>query len=131
MVGLAYVFSRPNEVVGIRFANTTIRVELADNMSKQIKGLMFRDSLLDSTGMLFTFDKEDYSIWMINMRFSIDVVWFDSEGKVVDFIKNVQPCSLYCPYHKPTEMASYILEVNSGFIENQNVGIGDHFQFVV
>ena len=44
--------------------------------------------------MLFVFDKPGNSqdMWMLNMQFSIDIIWFDVNGNVTHIEKNVPPC---------------------------------------
>jgi len=69
-----------------------IAVEIADTFKQRSKGLSGRDNLNADSAMLFVFDKESYySFWMLDMNFPIDIVWLDSEYKVVDIAKNIKP----------------------------------------
>ena len=106
----------------IRIGRKVIKVEVADYFLKKIKGLMFRSSLSKDSGMLFVFDQEGYhSIWMLGMRFSIDIIWIDERKKVVDFVENARPSfNTYIPKEK----ARYVLEVNSGFVKKNKIKIG-------
>ncbi|MFB5611145.1 MAG: DUF192 domain-containing protein, partial [Nitrosopumilaceae archaeon] len=64
-----------------------------------------------------------YSMWMQNMQFSLDMIWFDSEGKIVHIEENVSPCKSAVEIQTCTrvnaenEQALYILEVTSGFVK--------------
>ena len=42
-------------------------------------------------GMIFKFESEGvHSLWMLNMQFPLDMIWFDSDGRVVHIEENVQ-----------------------------------------
>jgi len=110
--------------VNVRIGKAVVRAEVADNVAKQIKGLMFRKGLEENEGMLFEFGKEGYhNIWMINMSFSIDIIWIN-DGKVVDIKKDAQPCRIVCPSYSPKSPAKYVLEVNANFTEKNSIKIG-------
>ena len=131
IVGSSIIFYGPNNFKKIRVSGITIVVELADTFPRQMKGLMFRENLPDNMGMLFIFDNDDFhSVWMMNMMISLDVIWLDSETKVVDIARNIQPCQGYCSEHKPSEKSRYFLEINSGFADKYGIKIGDQVQII-
>ncbi len=117
------------EVKRIMIDDVLLDVEIADDDEKRALGLMYRDSLEEYKGMLFIFPYEGkYAFWMMNMNFSIDIIWIDSEGKVVYIVDNALPCSMVastseCTY-EPDVHAKYVLEVNGGFAERHGVTIG-------
>lgn len=92
-----------------------IYVEVAKTPEEREKGLMFRESLGENEGMFFVFESDGYhSIWMKNMLFPIDVVWLDSDFKVIHIERNILPCREEpCPIYTPPSPARYILEVNA------------------
>ncbi|KFM14879.1 putative ACR protein, partial [Marine Group I thaumarchaeote SCGC AAA799-P11] len=64
--------------------------------------------------------------WMLNMQFPLDMIWFDQDGKVVHIEENVPPCKTAleittCQSVVPDEEATYILEVTSGFVVQNNI----------
>jgi uncharacterized membrane protein (UPF0127 family) len=117
------------EVKRIMIDDVLLDVEIADDDEKRALGLMYRDSLEEYKGMLFIFPYEGkYAFWMMNMNFSIDIIWIDSEGNVVYIVDNALPCSRVastseCTY-EPDVHAKYVLEVNGGFAERHGVTIG-------
>lgn len=116
----------------VKVGDTKIRAEIADNLISRTKGLMFRKTLPEDEGMLFTFNQEGYhSFWMMNMSFPIDMIWINKEKEVVDMVKDAQPCKLICPVYRPKEKAFYVLEVNSNFTERHGVKIGTSLEFQV
>lgn len=129
---LYFVLRSPTSLAKVSIGNTTIEAEVADTWPKQVKGLMFRKSLPDSSGMLFVFDHDDYQgIWMANMSISLDILWIDSSHRVVDIVKDAPPCVTFplCKVYKPSDLSRYVLEVGSGFADRHNVNVGDSVEF--
>lgn len=130
-IAIIYMFFKSSsEFTKVTIGNNTINAELADTIPKRIKGLMFKESLPKNNGMLFTFDKEGYhGIWMMNTYIPLDIIWISSDHKIVDIVKNAQPCKIICPSHKPKEKAMYVLEVNAGFADKHKIKIGNSVKF--
>ena len=105
-------------------------MEVAKSTSDQQKGLSDRDSMANDHGMLFVFDSEaNWGFWMKGMRFSLDIIWFDSQRHVVYIEQSLPPCTPEdCPIYTPPVKAMYVLEVNAGFVQNHNIVLGDTFQ---
>jgi uncharacterized membrane protein (UPF0127 family) len=88
---------------------------------------MFQEQLPYDQGMIFVFEQPGlYSLWMLNMQFSLDMIWFDQDGKVVHIEKNIPPCKTAieittCQSIVPEEDAVYVLEVTSGFVDQHNI----------
>ena len=104
-----------------------IEVQIADTEPRRVRGLMFQDQLPLDQGMLFVFQAPGlYSLWMLNMQFSLDMMWFDHDGKIVHIEKDVPPCKTVveitsCQSIVPEGEALYVLEVTSGFIDQNNI----------
>lgn len=98
----------------------TIAVEVADNDDERMQGLMYRDSLPSMSGMLFIFPTEEMqAFWMKNTRFSLDIIYVNSERKIVSISKNTQPYSLESiPSAGP---AMYVVEVPAGFADKHAI----------
>jgi hypothetical protein len=130
LIVLYFVFQSKPVNKKVTIGNTEIEAEVADTLPKQIRGLMFRKSLAENNGMLFLFNNDDYyGIWMMNMSFPIDIIWIDSGHKIVDVVKNAQPCGIICSTYYPKEKARFVLEVNSGFTGKHSIKIGDVVEF--
>ena len=72
----------------IKVNNIAISVELADTPKKQAMGLSGRETMAENRGMLFLYDKAGfYGFWMEDMRFPIDIIWFDEERKIIYYEK--------------------------------------------
>lgn len=80
-------------------------------------------------GMLFFFDEEgEYSFWMKDMEFPLDVIWIASDGTIVDIWQKALP-DTYPEVYKPRAKAKYVLEVYAGFTQKNNLHEGDVVRF--
>jgi len=113
----------------IKLDNVSLNVEIADTQDRMEQGLQYRDPLSYSEGMLFVPPSPQVlSMWMPNMKFSLDIIWFDINGNVLDIEKNVPPCTSpdysTCPiYNKNGQPSAYALEVTSGFVNKYNISM--------
>ena len=104
-----------------------IPVEIATSTPAIQKGLSGRTSLDPNDGMIFIFSKPDkYRFWMPDMHFPLDIIWIDN-GEIVGITKNAS--NEFDPanpvFYTPPEPAQYVLEVNAGFSEDNDINIGD------
>jgi uncharacterized membrane protein (UPF0127 family) len=110
------------------FANgTRVAVEVAATDEARARGLMFRDTLADSDGMLFVFEvARPYGFWMKNVRIPLDIIWLDDAGRIVWIVEEAPPCTKEpCPIYVPDARASYVLEVAGGFARTHGVAAGE------
>jgi len=136
IIGVVGLTTMPSEIKleSVEFPMGTIKVDdiplqvmIADTEPRRVRGLMFEDQLPYDQGMIFVFEKSGlYSLWMLNMQFSLDMIWFDQDGKVVHIEKDVPPCKTAleittCQSIVPDEEAVYVLEVTSGFVDQNNI----------
>ena len=130
----AYLLMRPpsNNAPHIRIAGVTLTVEIAKTSTEQAKGLSGRDKLPADHGMLFVFDHDDFwGFWMIDMKFPLDIIWFNSNRQVVYIQQDLPPCTPPgCPVFEPPVKATYVLEVDAGFVQAHNVTVGTTFAFL-
>jgi len=107
-----------------------IRAEVARSPQQKAEGLMFRKKLSKDEGMLFVFDQDGiYPFWMKNMNFSLDILWVNQEGQIVEIRKNVPACSLDCEDLIPQKKARYVLEVCAGFTDAHGIEVGERLRF--
>jgi uncharacterized membrane protein (UPF0127 family) len=105
-----------------------VQADIADTFEKRVRGLSGRPTLAPTGAMLFVFNEDDrHSIWMKDMRFSIDILWLDSAYRVVDIKQEATPDS-YPEIFRPSTSARYVLELPAGSVERFGVGVGDSIQ---
>lgn len=120
----------------IKVDDTVLEVQIADTEPRRVRGLMFQDQLPYDQGMIFVFEEPGpYSLWMLNMQFSLDMIWFDSNGDVVHIEEDVPPCktaleTVTCQSLVPGADAMYILEVTSGFVDKFNITDGSKLEII-
>ncbi|MEA5668549.1 DUF192 domain-containing protein [Stenotrophomonas sp. MH1] len=101
----------------VELAGTRYQVELAQNDETRARGLMFRDQMDTGSGMLFIHDLEEpQAYWMKNTRIPLDILYFDSQRRLVSQQRDVPPCSAgdMCPPYPSFKPARYVLELNAG-----------------
>ena len=95
-------------------------VEIADNNETRSKGFMWRENIPDGTGMLFVWKKEAYrNFWMKNTPTSLDILFFDGDGKFLNVVEKTKPFSL--DNIQSSKPAQYVLELNSGSSKINNL----------
>lgn len=108
----------------------TFSVEVARTRTELERGLSLHIPLLNDQGMLFVFTKEDFhDIWMKDMLFPIDVLWIDSNLRIIYMEKSILPDS-YPKIFSPETKNLYVLEIPSGQVDFLNIKIGDKVKFV-
>ena len=145
IVGLVGVLSVPSDskLESVEFprgtimiSDTVLEVQVADTEPRRVRGLMFQDQLPYDQGMIFVFNEPGiYSLWMLNMQFSLDILWFDENGNIVHIEENIPPCKtateiMACQSIIPKGEALYILEVTSGFVKEFNITIDSKLNII-
>lgn len=124
-------FKKEGELI-LKTANDSIiknlDIEIADDEYQTQTGLMYRDSMEQNQGMLFIFPVEDLlGFYMKNTKFALDIIYIDSDKKIVSFQKNAQP---YSEDSLPSNVpAKYVLEVNAGLADAWQLKVGDKIEY--
>ncbi len=111
----------------LRVGKEEVWVEVRDTDEGRQLGLSGREGLKENEGMLFVFEKTGrHSFWMKEMRFDLDLV-FIKDNQVVELVKEVKaprpdevPRSI-----RPTQEAEMVLEVNSGWVDDNSIKLDD------
>ncbi len=109
-----------------------LKVEVADSFMKKMIGLMYRENMGKTDGMLFKISEPGVmasTITTINMRFSIDIVWLDSRKRVVDVARNAEPSPSIFASYRPRKPAAYVMELRAGAAKKLGIEPGDKVAF--
>ncbi len=101
-----------------------LELEIANTEPRREQGLMFRQSLDDSHGMLFIFPgNRDVggAFWMKNTYIPLDIAYLDASGRVLE-IKAGRPLD-ETPL-RPAQPYRFTLEVAGGWFERHGLGEG-------
>lgn len=103
-----------------------IQLEVAQTPQQQATGLMYRPTLADDRGMLFSFDPpRPVSFWMKNVEFPLDMV-FIRDGEVRAIAAEAPPCrSEPCPVYGPNEPVDQVIELRGGRAAELGLQVGD------
>jgi len=106
--------------------DASLSVKFVTSHDDQVRGLRFTQDLDPNEGMLYMFDSEGYHVfWTKDMRYPIDIIFISTSMEVVDILEDVPPCGQSCPIYTPEHAATYVLEVNSGYVNQHYIEIGD------
>lgn len=118
------------EIKTIKINGIELKVDLAITEEEKTIGLSDRDSLNEHEGMLFVFDiAGNYSFWMKDMNFPIDIIWIGEDFTIVHIEREVLPESYPSSFSSNT-LSKYVLETVAGFSEKNNLKIGDKIEFL-
>ena len=93
-----------------------IQIEIADNDFEHQTGLMYRKKMDTDKGMLFVFDKSEIkSFYMKNTYIPLDIIYIDSNKKIINIVQNAEPLNKISLYSDAPAM--YVLEINAGLSE--------------
>ena len=88
-------------------------VEIADDIRERAQGLMFRESMPSSRGMLFIYDYPSaVAFWMKNTLIPLDMIFLDAQGVVRTVHSNAVPGDL-TPIRGGNGILA-VLEINGG-----------------
>ena len=146
IIGIVGVFTIPadSKLAEVKFPRGTIKlddkmldVQIAETDAQRVRGLMFQNELPDDQGMIFVFSQEQIvPIWMLNMQFPLDIIWFDADGNVIHIAKNVPPCksaleTVTCTVQNADgKKAKYVLEVTGGFTDKFHITENSKMQII-
>ncbi len=127
--GTAFAACQP-ETVQIRGSDGTVmqfRVEVADDGAERSQGLMFRERMASSAGMLFVYDKPQRAqFWMENTLIPLDMIFADAAGRVTTVHANAIPRD-----RTPIDGGSgvqFVLEINGGLASRLGIVKGSELR---
>ena len=113
------------------FEDNCFDVEIAETSEERSNGLMHRESMEKSEGMLFIFEEPaTNTFWMKNTLIPLDIIWMNENKEVIFINKDTKPCkSDPCLNYGPAENSFFVLELNSGVSDEVGLEVGDVLTF--
>ncbi len=88
-------------------------VEVADDPGERSMGLMHRESMAKSAGMLFVYERpQRVAFWMRNTLIPLDMIFIDADGVVTRIHENAVPLDETAI--EGGDKVQYVLEINAG-----------------
>ena len=130
-LALALACARGGPVAVVHRADATtvsVDLEVASTPAAMERGLMYRTSLPESSGMLFVFPEDaDHSFWMKNTLIPLDMLFIARDGHIVGIHPGAVPLSTASiSVGAPSAL---VLEVNGGWTARHGVRACDRLEF--
>ncbi|MEN8252004.1 MAG: DUF192 domain-containing protein [Patescibacteria group bacterium] len=123
------LWKNTKKIRSVEINNHEISVEVMDTPHKRQQGLSGREELCENCGMLFVFDEVgEYSFWMKDMLFDIDIVWIRG-GSVVSVLSDVSSKTPTVSL-MPPESVDRVLELPAGQVEKIGIIQGTGVQYI-
>lgn len=108
----------------------SFNIELADTAEERARGLMFRENMARSAGMLFVYEHpQRVAFWMKNTLIPLDMIFVEADGRISHIHENAIPGDLTPIPGGDTVFA--VLEINAGLASQYGFSVGDQLRHKV
>ncbi|MGR3289751.1 MAG: DUF192 domain-containing protein [Paracoccaceae bacterium] len=98
-------------------------IEIADDSAERAQGLMHRDQMPRTAGMLFIYEApQTVAFWMKNTLIPLDMIFVDKTGLVTAIHENAVPLDETAIPGGSDVL--YVLEINAGMVSVLGIGAG-------
>lgn len=118
-----------NDSLSIRgdWGQARFSIEVADDKEERAQGLMHRETMPKSAGMLFVYSEPQVvGFWMKNTLIPLDMLFLDSTGTVEKIHSNAIPHDTSSIYGG--DNIQYVLEINGGLSNLMGITVGSEIQ---
>ncbi|MDX1974891.1 MAG: DUF192 domain-containing protein [Rickettsiales bacterium] len=115
---------RPTLAIQTPTAAVIFEIDIADDATEQVNGLMHRLHIPENYGMLFVWSDDDIrTMWMKNTPSPLDMLFIDKNGIIRYIVRNTPPLSeALISSGRP---ARAVLELAGGSTTQHNIQVGD------
>ena len=118
----------PEQLLALKVGNKTLWVERALTSEEITRGLMHREHLPKDRGMLFIFpESNELLFWNKNTLIALDVIWVRSKNIIG--VSKLQAIKEGLQTVVSPELADAVLEVNSGWMDENGIKVGDKLEW--
>lgn len=118
----------PKVHLSVPQADVVVDVEIVSTPAQIERGLMFREHLPPSQGMLFLMTEErNWPFWMRNTLIPLDMIFIARDMTIAGIVESAEPrTETLREVGKPS---LFVLEVNGGFCAAHKIAAGAKVQF--
>lgn len=122
-------YTEPLQIISRGAAHNFV-VERATTPKARATGLMYRTSMPENAGMIFLFEvARPATMWMKNTYISLDMLFLDGDGVIVEIHENAVPQSTEIIRTQADVKA--IVELNAGTVKRLGLTPGDSIRHAV
>lgn len=119
-----FLFSSPEAMNSLNLSinHHLFYLEVPENGAEYSQGLMYRHSLPSRHGMIFLFNAKDENrpkMWMKNTYIALDMLFIDSQYKIVCILTHTKPLSLQPLGCDAPAIA--VIELNAGEVDRFHI----------
>ncbi len=108
------------------FGRITMQASIADTDAERAQGLSGTPYIPAGLAKVFVFDSaQQWSFWMKDMNYPIDIFWLDESGRVIHIVENASPDTYPQISFVPPVPAKYVIETKAGFATENTIRVGD------
>jgi uncharacterized membrane protein (UPF0127 family) len=113
----------PQSKTSLQLGDGIFHATIAASNNARDKGLSGVSELAVDQALLMVFPSDGkWGIWMKDMKIPIDIVWLNSDKKVVYIVKNAPPEGSTSVPYTPKTPAKYVIELPTGTVDGKAIG---------
>ena len=122
---IAYMVSTFQPTTLVRLGSGAFQVWVANTEAERERGLSGVKELPKNGGLLMDFQTDaQWGIWMKDMYVPLDIVWLDSNKKVIYMVSDASPELSTTKIFTPKTPARYVIELPAGSIQKAGIRKG-------
>ena len=122
IVSITLIFNNLQSKTEVQIGASVFNVWVASDSISREKGLSSVERLRQNEGLLMVFQRNDtWGIWMKDMKIPIDIVWLNSDKKVVHIVTDASPDLSTSKTFYPESLARYVLEISAGTVRRSGI----------
>lgn len=129
---VSFMLSTFQPTIRVSLGSSVYSLRLADSEDERVKGLSGVNKLGPNEGLLMQFDTDDtHDIWMKDMNIPLDIIWLDSDKKVIYIVKNAPPEDPVTTIFEPKSDARYVIELPAGSVTKAGIKTDSLAEFTI
>jgi len=130
LLALSFWLGLFSSTTQLKIGSGVYHVRMADTEDELEKGLSGVKKLDNDEGLLMKFSSDNtWGIWMKDMLIPLDIIWLDSDKKVVHIVENAKPELSTSVTYFPKQLSRYVIEIPSGSVKRFGIKTGQVAEF--
>jgi uncharacterized membrane protein (UPF0127 family) len=127
---LLFILNLSQATVSLYLGDGVFKAKVDYTQADREKGFGGASTIAATDGLILAFPSDSkWQIWMKDMQVPIDIVWLDSNEKVVYIVENAPPDGGESTVYTPTADARYVVEFAAGTVQSKSIKTGQSAVF--